>query len=72
VPQAWCRSFGGRAGLGLVAARQAEIVGVARLDPFAIAVLLREPKRARILLVVLDARSTGHGDHHRPDPEAQR
>ena len=31
-----------------------------------------EREDARILLVVLDARSTGHVDRHRPDPEVQR
>ena len=31
-----------------------------------------EREDARILLVVLDARSHGHVDRHRPDPEVQR
>ena len=31
-----------------------------------------EREDARILMVVLDARSHGHVDRHRPDPEVQR
>ena len=31
-----------------------------------------EREDARILLVVLDARSSGHIDRHRPDPEVRR
>jgi len=32
----------------------------------------QEREDARILLVVLDARSPGHIDRHRPDPEVRR